>query len=76
MPYASIDAYKQIGPVLNIGIAKVLDVYGIEVQVQSLSNPKYPTPILISRGHEGFVNELHLHNATIVSTEGKENPIK
>ena len=34
-PYASIDAYQQIGPVLNFGIAKVLDVCGIEVQVQS-----------------------------------------
>ena len=31
-PYVSIDAHKQIGPVLNVGIAKVLDVYGIEVQ--------------------------------------------
>ena len=37
------------------------------MQVQSLSNSKYPTRILISRGHERFVNELHLHNATIVN---------
>ena len=48
-PFVSIDAYQQIGPVLNDGIAKVLDVYGIEVQVQSLSDPRFPTWILISR---------------------------
>ena len=35
MPYASIDAYHQIGPVLNLGLAKILDVYGIQVQIQS-----------------------------------------
>ena len=64
MPFASIDAHKQIGPVWNVGIAKVLDVYGIEVQVQSLSNRKFPTWFLISSGHERFVKELHLHNAT------------
>ena len=33
---------------MNIGIAEVLDVYGIEAQVQSLNNPKYSTWILIS----------------------------
>ena len=75
-PYASIDAYQQIGPVLNIGIARILDVYGIEVQIQSLSDPRFSTWILISRGHERFVNFLHLHNNTIVnqsfSLQGRE----
>ena len=36
-PYASIDANQEIGPVLNIEIATVIDVPGIEVQVPSLS---------------------------------------
>ena len=67
MPYASIDAYEQIGPVLNIGFTKDLDVYGIEMQVQSLSNPMYFTWMLISCGYEEFVNELHLHNTTIMN---------
>ena len=66
-PYPSIDAYQQIGPVLNIVIAKVLDVCGIEVQVPPLSNPKDSTWTLISRVHEKFVNELHLQNDTIVN---------
>ena len=57
-PYASIDAEKEIGPVLNIGIATVIDVLGIEVQVPSLSSPGYSVWILISRVHERFVNEI------------------
>ena len=39
-PYASIDANQEIGPVLTIGIATVMDVPGIEVQVPSLSTPR------------------------------------
>ena len=38
-PYASIDAEQEVGPVLNLGIATVIDVLGIEVQVPSLSSP-------------------------------------
>ena len=32
-PYASFDANKQIDPVLNVEIASIIDVPGIEVQV-------------------------------------------
>ena len=39
-PYALIDANQEIGPVLNIGIATVMDVLSIEVQVSSLSTPR------------------------------------
>ena len=66
-PYASIDAEKEIGPVLNIEIAKIIDVPGIEVQVPSLSLPGYSVWILISRGHERVVNEIHRHNSDIVN---------
>ena len=54
-PYASIDADQDIGPVLNIGIATVLDVPGIEVQVLSPSSPGHSVWFLVSRGHERFV---------------------
>ena len=37
-----IDAEQEIGPVLNIGIATVFDVPGIEVQVPSLSSQDAP----------------------------------
>ena len=75
-PHASIDGYQQIGPILNVWIAKIIDVYGIEVQVPSLRNPMFPTRVLTSRGRERFVNESHLHKYTIVnqcfSLQGKE----
>ena len=66
-PYASIDTEQEIGPVLNIGIATVFDVPGIEVQVPSLSSPGCSVWILISRGHERFVNEIHRHNSDTVN---------
>ena len=59
-----IDAEQEIGPFLNIGIATVFDVPGIEVQIPSLSSPGW---ILISRGHERFVNEIHRRNSDIVN---------
>ena len=65
--YAPIDAETEIGRVLNIEIATIIDVPGIEVQVPSLSSPGYSAWILISRGHERFVNEIHRHNSDIVN---------
>ena len=67
MPYASIDAEKEIGPVLNIEIYTVFDLPGVEVQVPSLGSPGYSVWILISRGHERFVNEIHRHNSDIMN---------
>ena len=66
-PYASIDAEKEMGPVLNIEITTIIDVLGIVVQVSSLSSPGYSVWILISRCHERFVNEIHRHNSDIVN---------
>ena len=66
-PYASIDADQEISPVLNIVIAIVIDVLGIEVHVPSLSSPGYSVWILISRGHVRFVNEIHRHNSDTVN---------
>ena len=63
-PYAPIDAETEIGPVLNIEIATIIDVLGIAVQVPS---PGYCVWILISRGHERFVNEIHRHNSDTVN---------
>ena len=66
-PYASIDAEQEIGPVSDIEIATIIDVLGIEVQVPSLSSPGYSVWILLSRGHERFVNEIRRHNSDIVN---------
>ena len=46
-------------------LSTVVDVLGIEVQVPSLSSPGYSVWILISRGHERFVNEIHRHKSDI-----------
>ena len=51
-PFASIDANQEIGPVMNIGIATIIDVRSIEVHVPSLSDPWRSLWILISRGKE------------------------
>ena len=37
------------------------------MQVPSLSSPGYSVWILISGGHERFVNEIHRHNSDIVN---------
>ena len=60
-PFASIDANQKIDPILNIGIALVVDVPDIEVQVPSLSELWRSMWILTSRGEERFVNEIHRH---------------
>ena len=73
-PHTSIDAEKEICPVLNFEISRIVDVLGIEVQVPSLSSPGYSVWILISRGHERYVNEIHRHNSDIVNVvhEGRK----
>ena len=38
-PYASLDAEKEMGPILKNEIATIIDVPGIEVQVPSPSSP-------------------------------------
>ena len=58
---------KESGPVLNIETATIMDVPGIEVQVPSLSSPGHAVQILISRGLERFVKEIHRHNSDIVN---------
>ena len=66
-PFASIDANQQIDPILNIGIALIVDVPGIEVQVPSLSDLWRSMWILTNRGKERFVNEIHRHKPGIVN---------
>ena len=66
-PHSLIDADQEIGPVLNVGVAKSLDMYGIEVQVPSLSIPERSRWIFISRGQERLVGEIHRHNTEIMN---------
>ena len=50
-----------------LGLRQLFDVLGLEVQVPSLSSPGYSVWILICRGHEIIVNEIHRHNSDIVN---------
>ena len=63
--FATINANTKIGPILNIRISQVFCIYGLEVQIPSLSRPRYSSWILICRGLERFVDELHLHDRHI-----------
>ena len=65
--FASVDADQERGTFLNIGIATIVDVPGIEVQVPSLSDPWRSIWILTSRGEEKFVNEIRGHNSGLVN---------
>ena len=65
-PFASIDANQKIDPNLNIGIALIVDVPGMEVQVPSLTDLSRSIWILTGRGKERFVNEIHRHKPGIV----------
>ena len=53
---------QEICLVLIIVIDTVLDVLGIEAQVPSPSTPERSMWILISRGYERLVNEIHRHH--------------
>ena len=57
----------EIDPILIIGIALIVDVPRIEVQVPSLSHLWRSMSILTSRGKERIVNEIHRHKPGIVN---------
>ena len=57
--FATIFANTRIGPILNLRIPKVFGIHGMEVQIPSLSRPKYSSLILICRGLENFVAEFY-----------------
>ena len=74
-----------IGPVLEVRIVKILDEYGMEVAIPSIVRPVNTSYVVISRGTERFVNEIHDHKEELRSSselhkEGKpmgkkEDPI-
>ena len=68
---------KKLVQSLIFEIAAIVDVLGIQMQVPSLSSPGYSVWILIGRGHEIFVNEIHCLKSDIVkhssSLHAKDN---
>ena len=57
-----------IGPVLEVHIVNILDGYGIEVAIPSISSPTYTSQVVISRETERFVNEFHDHKEELRSS--------
>ena len=58
---ATIPEGTTIGPVLEVHIVEILDGYGIEVAIQSISNPENTSHVVITREAERFVIEIHDH---------------
>ena len=65
--FPTINANTKIGPILMIRMSQVFGIYGLEVQIPSPSRPRYSSWILICRGLEKFVDELHLHDRHITT---------
>ena len=53
---------------LEIHIVKILDGYGIEVAIPSIANPTCTSHVVIPRGAERFVNEIHDHKEELRSS--------
>ena len=69
-PYASIDAEQEIGPVLNIGIATVFDVPGIEVKVVMFKTKVEPSSV----HRETVASTIRVAPVSSKSSSGSGNP--
>ena len=56
---AAIPGGTIIGP--DIEVVKIIDKYGIEVAIQSISIPENTSYVVISTETDRFVNEIHNH---------------
>ena len=51
-----------IGPVLQVHIIQFLGTHGIEIQIPSTTTPNRTSWVVICRGKNRFVDELHLRD--------------
>ena len=65
---AAIPEGTTIGPVLEVHIVEFLDGHGIEVAIQSISNPENTYYVVITREAERLVNEIHAHKQELRSS--------
>ena len=61
--YAAILGGTIIVPVIEVHIVKILDSFGLEIEISSPYFPKRTSWVLISREQSRFVDELHIPNA-------------
>ena len=66
--YAAISVRTLIGPVIEVHLVQLLGNHGPEIKIQFQNNPDRTSWVLIFRGENRFVNELHIpdpgHNLT------------
>ena len=65
---AAIPEGTIVGPVLEVHIVKILDGYGIEVDIPSVEIPLDTSYVVISRETNRFVNEIHDHKEELSSS--------
>ena len=58
-----------IGPVIEVLIVKIIDQYGFEIAIPSPNDTERTSYVLISRGKSRFVDEVHIPNAALRSSE-------
>ena len=67
--FAAIPEGAVIGPVLEVHIVLLHGKHGLEINIPSLNDPNRTSWVVICRGKNRFVNELHIpnpeHNLTI-----------
>ena len=66
---AAIPAGTTIGPVLEVHVVEILDGCGIEVSIQSISNPENTSHVVIASQAERFVSEIHDHKQELRSSD-------
>ena len=60
--YAAIPGRTKIGPVIQVYIVQFLGNYGLEIQIPSPTNPERKSWVVMCRGRNRFVDELHHRN--------------
>ena len=60
--YAAIPGRTTIGPVAQVHNTQFLGTRGIEIQIPSTTKPNRTSWVVLCRGKNRFVDELHLRN--------------
>ena len=67
MFFAAILGRTIIGPVIEVQIVKILDLYGLELAIPSLNDRERTSYVMLSRGKNRFVDEIHIPIAELRS---------
>ena len=67
--FAAIPGGTILGPVIEVKIVKILERYGLEIAIPSPNDHVRTSHVVISRGKSWFVDEVHIHNAALRSSQ-------